>query len=577
MSDARFQDVTRDIKVVIWDLDETFWNGTLSEGGITPVQAHIDMVRELVDRGIMCSICSKNDFETARARLVELGIWDRFVFPHIDWSPKGQAVQSILTRMQLRDENALFLDDNHMNLQEVKFFSPGMACVDAAGSTDGAQADLTGLLDLPQLKGKADKGHSRLQQYRVLETKESDQKEGNLSNEDFLRQSGIKVRVITDFDDQMDRVHELINRTNQLNFTKQRVNTPEEKAELARILRVPGVHAGLVQVQDRYGDYGIVGFFCVHKRFNGTNVHHFAFSCRTLNMGIEQWVWQHLDRPEFKVVGPVSSSLDDPAKVDWIALVDDFDAEQSSISDRRLCLVGGCDLQQVSFYCGSQRDEYVNKPDDNGLIVRYDDAGFFLNPRDKSLANNWVLKNIVGHSLDDMLGLDESLGRADVTILSLLFAFITHNLFTFEAQGDPDRYLATLPPKRLGTLVRNPEIAMRMLRTLHHLRLEDEAHLNMIRQCFERARSLMRPEASLFILGCSATFGPQAERTADKRVAYNAMCRSFCDSHPNTHFIDVDQLVPREEFVDSDHYTRKGYFVLADFINSHVQDMARVA
>lgn len=571
MSDARFQDVTRDIKVVIWDLDETFWNGTLSEGGITPVQAHIDMVRELVDRGIMCSICSKNDFETAKASLVELGIWDRFVFPHIDWSPKGQAVQSILTRMQLRDENALFLDDNHMNLQEVKFFSPGIACVDATGSTDGAQADLTGLLDLPQLKGKADSDHSRLQQYRVLETKESDQKEGNLSNEDFLRQSGIKVRVITDFDDRMDRVHELINRTNQLNFTKHRVNTPEEKAELDRILRVPGVHAGLVQVQDRYGDYGIVGFFCVHKRFNGTNVHHFAFSCRTLNMGIEQWVWQHLERPEFPVVGPVSSALDTPANVDWISQVDDFDAEATRVSDRRLCLVGGCDLQQVSFYCGSQRDEYVNKPDDNGLIVRYDDAGFFLNPRDKSLANNWVLKNIVGHSLDDMLGLDESLGRADVTILSLLFAFITHNLFTFEAQGEPDRYLATLPPKRLGTLVRDPQTAMRMLRTLHHLRLEDAAHLDMIRQCFERARTLMRPEASLFILGCSATFGPQAERTGDKRVAYNAMCRAFCDSHPNTHFIDVDQLVPREEFVDSDHYTRKGYFALADFINSHAE------
>lgn len=74
MADDRFSTVTKDIKVVIWDLDETFWNGTLSEGGITPVQAHIDLVKALVDRGIMCSICSKNDYEQAKAKLTELGI-----------------------------------------------------------------------------------------------------------------------------------------------------------------------------------------------------------------------------------------------------------------------------------------------------------------------------------------------------------------------------------------------------------------------------------------------------------------------------------------------------------------------
>ena len=241
MADDRFSTVTKDIKVVIWDLDETFWNGTLSEGGITPVQAHIDLVKALVDRGIMCSICSKNDYEQAKAKLTELGIWDRFVFPHIDWTPKGQAVKSILERMQLRDENALFLDDNHLNIEEVKFFSPRIACVDASGATDGSRPDLSGLGALPQLAGKDDRDHSRLTQYRVLETKEHDQKEGNLNNEDFLRQSKIELKIITDFDDKMDRVLELINRTNQLNFTKQRVTTDEQKAELAEMLRSRGL------------------------------------------------------------------------------------------------------------------------------------------------------------------------------------------------------------------------------------------------------------------------------------------------------------------------------------------------
>ena len=28
------------VRLVIWDLDETFWRGTLTEGGIEYVQAH---------------------------------------------------------------------------------------------------------------------------------------------------------------------------------------------------------------------------------------------------------------------------------------------------------------------------------------------------------------------------------------------------------------------------------------------------------------------------------------------------------------------------------------------------------
>jgi FkbH-like protein len=99
MGNQTFENVTAGVKLVIWDLDETLWDGTLSEEGIRPVQAHIDMVRTLVDRGIMCAICSKNDFETAKKAVEELGIWDLFVFPHIAWPPKGQAIEKMINDM----------------------------------------------------------------------------------------------------------------------------------------------------------------------------------------------------------------------------------------------------------------------------------------------------------------------------------------------------------------------------------------------------------------------------------------------------------------------------------------------
>ena len=60
--------------MVVWDLDDTFWAGTLSEGGGRVKTENVAILRALVDRGIMNSICSKNDFDAAKARLQKIGV-----------------------------------------------------------------------------------------------------------------------------------------------------------------------------------------------------------------------------------------------------------------------------------------------------------------------------------------------------------------------------------------------------------------------------------------------------------------------------------------------------------------------
>ena len=80
------------VRAVIWALDETFWRGTISEGGVSQFLPQVaSLVVELAKRGIVSSICSKNDFEAAKALLVERGVWNYFVLPSLDWSPKGRA------------------------------------------------------------------------------------------------------------------------------------------------------------------------------------------------------------------------------------------------------------------------------------------------------------------------------------------------------------------------------------------------------------------------------------------------------------------------------------------------------
>ncbi len=559
--------ITASVKLIIWDLDETFWQGTLSEGGITPVSAHIEMVRMLVGRGIMCSICSKNDFEPAQKALQELDIWDMFVFPHIDWTPKGQAIANMLSAMGLRAENVVFLDDNHLNLEEVKYLNPGIMAIDATAFR------LVDLLDLPQLKGKDDRDHSRLEQYKVMQTKQVLQAETGLSNIDFLRQSGIRVKIITDIENHMDRVLEMLNRTNQLNYTKVRANTPEEVTEFNKLLAIAGMHAGLVQVQDRYGDYGIVGFFCVRTRYNGTTVHHLAFSCRTLNMGIEQWVWEYLNSPEFDAVKPVANPIKTFDAIDWITEVVDFDADQVTPVKKRICLVGGCDLLNVSFYCGTERDEFVNKQDDQGMLVRYDDVGFFLNPREPGLRNNKALKAFVGYEFSELVALDMALASADLILLSLYFSVPIDNLWTFGGPEFGGKYWATIPPARMKRLMSTADSATRFAKEMHHRRLPLDARLDLTRRAYGRAAELRNATAPLFIMGAGTIYGEQAARTIDILRPFNAMCRAFCDVTPNTYFIDIDSILQADEFVDSIHYTRTGYFKIAQFVNQKTDEI----
>lgn len=325
------------IKLVIWDLDETFWKGTFSEGAVDIPEENITLLKSMTDIGIVNSICSKNDAEQVMAYLEKMGLSDYFVFPSIDWTPKGSRIKHIISDMQLRPVNVLFLDDNPSNLGEAEHFCPDIM-------TGGPEL-------LPQLSAdaanaeKKDLSHKRLTQYRVLEKKRQ-ARDTFSSNEQFLFQSNIQVEIAHDCMAHLERIHDLILRSNQLNFTKVR-STPEE---LQQLLESSDASCGYVSAKDKYGDYGIIGFYAQKE----LRLIHFVFSCRTLGMGVEQYVYNILGRPELTVNGEVISDLSSPEIPGWINQTSaGQDAEQIKINDltaHTVLVKGPCDLFQIYPY-----------------------------------------------------------------------------------------------------------------------------------------------------------------------------------------------------------------------------------
>ena len=336
------------VRLVIWDLDETFWSGTLTEGGITYRRDFHDIVIALANRGIVSSICSKNDLDPVRDILVREGIWDYFVFPSVNWDPKGARLAAMVEAVQLRPPTILFIDDNAMNRAEAQHYVPGIQVAD--------ETVIPALLDNPLLRGKDDSGLTRLAQYQLLQRRQTDEKAAGSDNTAFLRDSNIRVSIEHDLEPHLDRAIELINRTNQLNFTKNRL--PEDleaaRAELRALLSGYTVQAGIVRVRDNYGDYGQCGFYVMRSGSAGLRLVQFCFSCRILNMGVESWLYQHLGRPALRVQGEVLSDvIHDNRTIDWIT-AELPEAQHSGGSDTAFLdyvyARGGCDLHAVTHY-----------------------------------------------------------------------------------------------------------------------------------------------------------------------------------------------------------------------------------
>src|SRR5215472_8071976 len=84
------------VKCLVWDLDETLWEGTLLEDPDVRVRDGVRRVMaELDSRGILQSVASRNDHDQAWARLEELGVAEYLVLPMIGWGPKSDSVRRI--------------------------------------------------------------------------------------------------------------------------------------------------------------------------------------------------------------------------------------------------------------------------------------------------------------------------------------------------------------------------------------------------------------------------------------------------------------------------------------------------
>lgn len=276
---------TKKIKCVIWDLDNTLWDGILVEDEEVTLKSYIlDVMQELDHRGILQSISSKNNYEDAMMKLEAFGIKEYFLYPQISWSSKSQAVQEIIRCLNIGADTIAFIDDQHFERDEVKSAVPEVACFDACEVVGLLKKDMFN----PDFITKDTMRRREMYQADYQRKKVEDAYQG--PHEDFLASLDMHIHIAYARDSDLDRVIELTERTNQLNTTGYTYSYEQLKA-----MQNADTHKLLiVGLDDKYGTYGKIGIILIDTRMDRWTLELFIMSCRVMSRGIGTILLNHI-------------------------------------------------------------------------------------------------------------------------------------------------------------------------------------------------------------------------------------------------------------------------------------------
>jgi methoxymalonate biosynthesis protein len=264
------------VKCLVWDLDNTLWQGTVLEDGRVTLDPRVrDVIVALDERGILQSVASKNDHDLAWKWLEEFGVAEYFVLPEIGWHPKSQSIRRIADKLNFADAVIAFVDDQPAERAEVAHHLPEVRCYDATRVLE--------LPDLPEFRPATvtDESKQRRLIYRSGFEREAAREQFAGPDEDFLRTLELEMVVRRASETDLARVEELTLRTSQMNATG--VHYSDET--LRGLLADPAHDVLVASMKDRFGSHGSIGIVLLERHPSVWHLKLLATSCRVVSFG----------------------------------------------------------------------------------------------------------------------------------------------------------------------------------------------------------------------------------------------------------------------------------------------------
>ncbi len=288
----------RSAKCLVMDLDNTLWGGVIGDDGLEGIAlgqgspigeayaAFQDYARELSRRGVILAVCSKNDeanalepFDKHPDMVLRRGDIASFV---ANWQNKADNIRTIAQELNIGLDALCFIDDNPFERNLVRQELPMVAVPEVSDDPTGYPVALA---DAGYFEGLAvtDEDRERTSQYQGNKARDA-LKAAVTDLPSYLR--GLEMQLIWKRFDRigLQRIVQLINKSNQFNLTTRRYTDEDVLAVMAD----PHAFGLQLRLTDRFGDNGIIAIIIGRLLDNkDLAIDTWLMSCRVLGRQVE--------------------------------------------------------------------------------------------------------------------------------------------------------------------------------------------------------------------------------------------------------------------------------------------------
>ncbi len=286
-------------KAIIVDCDNTIWKGVVGEEGpekVTISGVELELQKFLIEQynsGILICLCSKNIeqdvwrvFELNKNMLLKR---EHIAFAKINWLPKSQNIIALSKEINIGLDSFVFIDDNPLECNEVNIHIPSVLTIQKRIDTDHIQYIRNSWIFDKEINTQEDAQRTKMYQ---LEAERKNLRSTIKSYGEYINTLNIKISIKAVSNNEISRVSQLSYRTNQFNTTTIRRN----EEEMTQLAKDSSKLVFYTKLDDKFGEYGIVGALIATIKDKSVIVDNFLLSCRALGKGVEHAMISYLGR-----------------------------------------------------------------------------------------------------------------------------------------------------------------------------------------------------------------------------------------------------------------------------------------
>jgi FkbH-like protein len=285
-------------KVIVLDCDRTLWGGICGEDALSDivVAGPFRFLQEFMvaqrRAGMLLCVCSKNNEADVRhvferhpdmvLRADDIASW------RVNWLPKAENLRSLAAELDIALESLVMVDDNPIERAEIGAELPQVLTLQLPADPQDIPRFLRHVWAFDHVQTTPE--DRRRTEFYTRNAARAQLARGTLTLGDFLAGLRLDIQIGPMSQEDIPRVAQLTQRTNQFNCTAVR----RSEAEVRRLGTAGELECLVVRVKDRFGDYGLVGVALYAPTASALAVDTFLLSCRVLGRGVEHALLRHL-------------------------------------------------------------------------------------------------------------------------------------------------------------------------------------------------------------------------------------------------------------------------------------------